>query len=115
MRGIWLIAGSVLLVATAAFHLTGLDSASEWLGGTRGRIVALLWATAAISWIFVALIWSFAALRPTSALRWPVWIAAMIPGMTGLLLLLGVDAGHPGGYMLIASAVLAAIGAWRMR
>jgi hypothetical protein len=115
MARIWLIAGSLLLAGTAAFHLTGLDSASQWLDGLRGRIVALLWASAAINWIFVALIWTFAAIRPSAALRWPVWLTAMIPAVTGLMLLLGVDAGHPGGYMLIGSSVLAAVGGWRLR
>ena len=115
MTRTWLIAGSLLLAGTAAFHLTGLESASEWLDGSRGRIIALLWASAAINWILVALIWTFAAVRPSAALRWPVWIAAMIPAVTGVMLLLGVDAGHPGGYMLIVSSALAAVGGWRLR
>lgn len=79
MPRIWLIAGSVLLGATATFHLTGLESASAWLDGARGRIVALLWAAAFVNWILVALLWVFAAARPSLALRLPVWISAMFP------------------------------------
>ena len=111
----WLIAGSVLLVATAVFHLTGLESASAWLGGARGQIVALLWANVAINWIIVALLWIVAAVRPSRSLRWPVVIAALIPLVTGVMLLLGVDAAHPGGYMLIGSSGLAVVGALRLR
>ena len=94
--------------------MTGLESVSGWLEGGRGTIVGLLWSTAALSWMLVALIWLFAAFRSSPALKAPVWISALIPVSVGLPLLTMVDAGHPGGYMLILSAVLAAIGAGRI-
>ncbi|MGH6659368.1 MAG: hypothetical protein ACREBM_06920 [Sphingomicrobium sp.] len=113
-RGL-LITGAILLAATALFHMTGLSSVSGWLEGGRGTIVALLWSTAAASWVIVALIWICAALRPSPALKMPVWISALIPISVGIPLLAMVDAGHPGGYLLLLSAVLAAIGAGRQR
>ena len=109
-----LIAGAVLLVATALFHMTGLDAVSAWLADDRGRILSLLWSTAALSWALVAVIWAYAALRPSAELKWPVWISALIPLSVGILLLALVDSTHPGGYMLLLSAMLAGAGAWRL-
>ena len=110
-----LIAGSVLLVATALFHMTGLSSVAELLGGDRGRIIELLWGAAALNWGVVALLWSYAAVRPAAALQWPVWISAIIPISLAFLLLGTIDPAHPGGYMLLVASALACIGAWRMR
>ena len=110
-----LIAGSLLLIATALFHMTGLASVAGWLEGDRGRIVGLLWSTAALSWAVVALVWIYAAIVPSATLRWPVLISAIIPLSLGLLLLAIVDPTHPGGYMLLVSAALACAGAWRLR
>ncbi len=110
-----LIAGAVVLFATALFHMSGLESVAGWLEGDRGRIVALLWASAALNWTVVALIWIFAAAWPSPALRWPVWISAIIPVSLALFLLSLVDPTHPGGYMLLLSAILAVIGGWRLR
>ena len=109
-----LISGAVVLVATALFHMTGLNSVSGWLDGDRGRIVALLWSTAAFSWAVVALLWIYAAFRPAEALRAPVWISTLIPLSVAILLLVVVEPTHPGGYLLLLSVVLAGIGAWRM-
>ena len=94
--------------------MTGLDAVSGWLAGDRGRIVSLLWSTAALSWALVAVIWAYAALRPSPDLRWPVWIAALIPLSVGILLLALVDSSHPGGYLLLLSAMLAGAGARRL-
>jgi hypothetical protein len=113
-RGL-LIAGALLLAATAVFHMKGLQSVSGWVEGGRGTIVILLWSNAAISWLVVALIWIAAAVRPAPALKLPIWISVLIPLAVGLPLLAVVDASHPGSYMLLLSAALAAAGAWRMR
>ena len=110
-----LIAGAVLLAATALFHMTGLASVAAWLDGDRGMILSLLWGAAAFSWAAVALIWAYSAARPSPALKWPVWISALIPLSVGVLLLALVDGTHPGGYMLLASAALAVLGAIRLR
>ena len=95
--------------------MTGLDSVAGWLEGDQGRILGLLWSSAALSWSVVALLWIYAAVRPSFQMRWPVWIAAIVPLSLGLLLLGMIDPAHPGGYMLLGSAALAGIGASRMR
>ena len=110
-----LIAAAALLAATALFHMTGLAMVSGWLDGPRGTIFELLWATAALSWIVVAAIWLYAALRPSPALKVPVWISALIPLSVGVPLLAMVDPAHPGGYLLLLSSALAAIGAGKQR
>ena len=115
MARIFLAAGAFVLIGTAMFHMTGLGEAATWLEGTRGRIVSLLWAVAALNWVIVASIWGFAATRPSPLLRWPVWISALIPGLVGAILLAAVDRAHPGGYLLILSAMLAVAGGWRLR
>ena len=104
-----------MLTCTAMFHMTGLSDAAAWLEGTRGRIVGLLWTVAALNWVIVASIWVFAAARPSPLLRWPIWISALIPGLVGAILLAAIDHAHPGGYLLIVSAMLAVAGGWRLR
>lgn len=111
---ILLLLGAVILVATALFHMTGLSAAAGWLDGGRGAIVGLLWSSVAFDWVVVAIVWIGAALRPASSLRLPVLLTALIPGCAGALLLATVDAAHPGGYLLLASTVLAWLGVWRM-
>lgn len=114
MSRVLLICGAVLLVGTAAFHSTGFDMAKGWVEGQRGIIVGLLWAMLAVDWLIVAAVWLYAGLRRLPALRWPVVITGFIPAICGTLLLATVDAGHPGGYMLLASAALGWAGAWRL-
>lgn len=105
-----LLVAALLLAATAAFHLTGLTMAAGWLDGERQRIVILLWLTPAVTWFLVAAFWLYHALRGPAP-GWPALVlTALVPLVVALPLLFYVSPLHPGGYMLLASSVLAVFG-----
>jgi len=110
-----LIAAAVLLVATALFHATGLTMVADWLPGDRGRIVSLMWLGMSVDWAVIAVLWLLVAWRPQAVLRPIVLISAIVPAFVAACLLGIVGSSHPGGFMLAGSAILAALGAWRLR
>lgn len=110
-----LIAGAVLLVATAAFHSTGLSMVAGWLPGDRGQVLGLLWLTPVADWSIVGLLWIMAAVRGRADWRAVVLISAIIPAFAAIGLFWVVGAAHPGPFMLAAATLLALIGAWRLR
>ena len=102
-----LILAALLLAATAVFHLTGLSMVAGWFEGEKRTIMMLLWITPAASWLLIAAFWLFRAVRGVT-LDWSVlMLTAAIPLLVGAPLLALVSAAHPGGYMLVASSVLA--------
>jgi hypothetical protein len=112
---ILLIAGALLLLATAAFHSSGGSMVSGWLQGDRGKILQLLWFLPPIDWGVVALVWLYVAWRPDRRFAPLVWLTAIIPLVMAIMLIAAVGAGFPGIWMLLGAAALASIGAARLR
>jgi len=109
-----LLLGSLLLLATAAFHSSGSAMVAGQIEGMRGRIVEMLWFVPPIDWVVVALCWAFVAVRGQRSLQPIVWITALIPFSVALMLLATVGIGFPGFWMLIAAVVLGVVGASRL-
>ncbi|MHA7818163.1 MAG: hypothetical protein ACX930_00795 [Erythrobacter sp.] len=103
---LFLLAGSLLL-ATTAFHMTGLAMVGTWMDGLQGRTITALWIAPAIGWVAVSAFW----LRHAFSAEPPSWgatlVTAAIPLAVALPLLLHITPTHPGGYMLIGSSALA--------
>jgi len=115
-RARWLlIAGAVLLIATALFHATGLSMVSGWLPGMRGRVLSLLWLTPVIDWFAVAILWLIAAWRLRSELRLIVLVSAIVPAFAAAGLFIVAGTSHPGPFMLAGAVLLAVLGAIRLR
>ena len=110
-----LIAGAVLLIATALFHSTGLSMVSDWLPGMRGQVLSLLWLTPVIDWFAVAIIWLIAAWRLQSELRLIVLVSAIVPAIAAVGLFMVAGTSHPGPFMLAGATMLAVLGAIRLR
>lgn len=110
-----LVAGAVLLIATALFHSTGLSMVSGWLPGTRGQIVSLLWLAPVADWSVVALLWIISAWRLRSDMRLIVLVSAIVPAIAAVALFIVVGTSHPGPFMLAGAALLAVLGAIRLR
>ncbi len=110
-----LVAGAVLLIATALFHSTGLSMVSGWLPGTRGQVLSLLWLTPVADWSVVAMLWIIAAWRLRSDLRLIVLVSAIVPALAAIGLFFVAGTSHPGPFLLAGAAVLAVIGAIRLR
>lgn len=110
-----LAAGAILLMATALFHSTGLAMVAGWLPGDKGQILSLLWLTPVVDWTIVALLWLFVAWYARADLRLVVFISSIVPAFAAIGLFAIVGASHPGGFMLAGSAILALLGAWRLR
>ena len=113
LRAPMLLVAGILLLATAGFHLTGWTDAASWIEGGRGRIVSLLWFSAAAGWIAVAAFWIHGAFAPSALSRSAVLATAVIPLVVAIPLLVMVSPLHPGGYMLALSSLLAVWGAKR--
>ena len=110
-----LIAGAVLLIATALFHSTGLSMVSGWLPGMRGQVLSLLWLTPVADWSVVALLWIIAAWHMRSELRVIVFVSAIVPAFAAVGLFMVAGASHPGPFMLAGAAALAVLGGIRLR
>ena len=111
----FLIAGAVLLIATALFHSTGLSMVSGWLPGMRGQVLSLLWLTPVADWSVVAILWIIAAWRLRSDLRLIVLVSAIVPAFAAVGLFMVAGTSHPGPFMLAGAATLAVVGAIRLR
>ena len=109
-----LIAGAVLLIATALFHSTGLSMVSGWLPGMRGQVVSLLWLTPVADWSAVAILWLIAARQLRRELRVIVFVSAIVPAFAAVGLFMVAGTSHPGPFMLAGAAVLAVLGAIRL-
>lgn len=104
-----LMLAAVLLAATALFHLSGLAMVAGWFEGEKRMVMILLWIAPAASWLLIAAYWLVEAVRRRVP-EWPVLLlTAAIPLTVGIPLLALVSAAHPGGYMLVASSVLALV------
>ena len=102
-----LAGAALLLAATAAFHLTGLEMAAGWLDGGPGRLVTLLWIAPALGWFVIAGFWAYHAAMGIVP-GWPALImSALIPACVGVPLLASISLSHPGGYLLLGSGLLA--------
>jgi len=110
-----LIAGAVLLIATALFHSTGLAMVSDWLPGMRGQILSLLWFMPVADWSVVAILWIIAAWQLRSNLRLIVLVSAIVPAIAAVGLFMVAGTSHPGPFMLAGAAMLAVLGAIRLR
>ena len=108
-----MLAGALLLLATAAIHATGCQMIAGWLSdlGPQQRYgLQLVWLTDSLSWFVVALLWLGAAWRPDRSWRAAGLMGALIPLLTGAGILL-IDPTFFGGYLLLISGGLGAIGA----
>ena len=115
-RARWLlVAGAVLLIATALFHSTGLSMVSGWLPGMRGQVLSLLWLTPVADWSVVAILWLIAAWRLRSELRLIVLVSAIVPAFAAAGLFIVAGTSHPGPFLLAGAAILAVLGALRLR
>jgi len=105
--------GTVLLLTTAAIHAAGQSMVEGWteaLDHRQRMAICLVWITDSISWAVVALIWALAAWRQERGLLLASAVGALIP----LFMFAGIMAIDPsffGGWMLLASALLALAGA----
>jgi hypothetical protein len=107
LRRVPLILAAALLAATALFHLTGLSMVAGWFEGEKRAVMILLWIAPAASWLLIAAYWLVEAVK-RRAPGWPaLLLTAAIPLTVGVPLLALVSAAHPGGYMLVASSLLA--------
>lgn len=114
---ILVLAGSLILAATAAFHATGYPDIAAWVDG-RGEPSFFASAVPAI-WLFPSLHWAAIAI----ALAVATWfrMAGLRPALCVIAALLVADAAlvtsavgpFVGSAMLIAAAMLYAIAAWR--
>jgi hypothetical protein len=115
-RARWLFgAASLLLAATAVFHATGHDMAASMVAAERQSIMRMIWLNATIGWLVVAAIWLAAAVRISRDRAGMAAIAALFPLASGVSLGVAVGPGHPGIWMLLASAVLALSASWSNR
>ena len=105
---------ALLLFATAAFHASGAGMVSGWLPGQRGEVLGVLWMVPVIDWAIVGILWLVTAWKADSRLAPLVWISAIVPLLVAILLIKAVGPTHPGIWMLIGAALLAAVGAARL-
>ena len=106
---------SVILFATAAFHASGASTVSGWLPGQRGAILDVLWIVPVVDWAIVGILWLAIAWKDDRRLAPLVWISALVPLLMAVLLVKAVGPGFPGIWLLVAAAVLAVIGATRLK
>ena len=107
-----LAVGAVLLLATAAIHASGCLMVSEWtesLGPERISGLQLVWLTDSLSWAVTALIWLAASWRPDKSWHAASLLAAAIPLLTGVGILM-IEPAFFGGYLLLVSGTLGAAG-----
>ena len=105
---------ALLLFATAAFHASGATMVSGWLPGQRGAVLDVLWVIPVIDWAIIGVLWLVTAWKDDRRLAPLVWISAVVPLLVAILLIKAVGFGHPGIWMLMAAAVLASAGAFRL-
>ena len=112
---ILLALGALLLLATAAFHATGLAMVSAWFSDERAGIMRLLWLTPTVDWTLVALFWAYVALKARADLRMLAIAAALVPTIAAIGLFRAIGTAHPGPFMLGGAAALAIAGAAALR
>lgn len=110
-----LIGASLLLAGTALFHATGHEMAATMVEPRVAPVQRMIWLNATIGWLVIAKLWLVAAFRPGREWALVAVLAAVYPIASGLSLWLAAGPGHPGVWMLLASALLAIIAAWSRR
>jgi hypothetical protein len=108
-----LIAGAVLLLGTATLHALGCDMVAGWLEELphqQSRGLQLVWLTDSLSWAIVASAWLVTAYRPDQPWRRASVVLSAIPLLTGVGIV-SIDPTFFGGYLLLASSLLGAVGA----
>ena len=109
----FIIAGTLLLLATAAVHGAGLQAVLGWLeglGAEQRQGLALVWLAVAFDWVVTAVLWSLAAWWLCREWLITGLVAAAIPLAVGAGTL-AIDPTFFGGWMLIGSAALFTLGA----
>lgn len=107
-----LIAGALLLSATAAIHATGTQMIAGWAADFepfRRYALQLVWLTDSFDWAVVAAAWLIAARYPTTSWRSAAMLLALIPAACAIGILF-IEPGFFGAYLLLASIGLAIAG-----
>jgi hypothetical protein len=109
----FLVAGTVLLSATAAIHMAGQPMVEGWLEGLDEQQRAglcLMWMAVAFDWIVTAVLWGLAAWWLCREWLITASVAAAIP-LAVAMGVISIDPRFFGGWMLAGSVGLFAIGA----
>lgn len=107
-----LVAGALLLLATAAIHATGTQMIAGWAADFepfRRYALQLVWLTDSFDWAVVALAWLIAARYPTSSWRSAAMLLAFIPAVCAIGIL-SIEPRFFGAYLLLGSISLAMAG-----
>ena len=107
-----LVAGALLLLATAAIHATGTQMVAGWttdFENFRRYALQLVWLTDSFDWAVVAAAWLIAARYPTSSWRSAAMLLALIPAACAIGILF-IEPRFFGAYLLLASIGLAISG-----
>jgi hypothetical protein len=107
---ILLTVGALVLIGTAAFHGSGAQMVSGWLGGERGAMLQTLWFIPVLDWAAVGLAWLFIAWRGGNRLAPLVWLLALIPAGAAAMVASSVGPYFVGVWLLAGAALLAVLG-----
>ncbi|HEY5712469.1 MAG TPA: hypothetical protein VIT38_11295 [Allosphingosinicella sp.] len=107
-----LIAGGVVLGATAVIHSTGTAMVDHWtvaMDEQPRAALRLVWLTDSFDWAVVAAGWLVAAWRPGTAWRYAAALLALIP-LAGAIGILRIEPTFFGGHLVLASVIMALAG-----
>ncbi len=114
MGRIFLMAAAALLLTTGIIHAGGQPMVGAWVADLpefQKRAISLVWITDSVSWAAVSAIWAAAAWKPERGWLGASAIGIVIP-LSMAVGIMTIDPSFFGGWMLLASMVLAGIGIW---
>ena len=107
-----LVAGALLLLATAAIHATGTQMIAGWTTDFepfQRYALQLVWLTDSFDWAVVAAAWLIAARYPSTSWSGAAMLLALIPAACAAGILF-IEPRFFGAYLLLGSVGLAATG-----
>lgn len=101
---------ALVLIGTAAFHVSGVAEISDWLAGERAILLAALWHMPAFDWLASAIAWLAIAWWADRRAAPLVWVLAFIPGGAAALIAVSVGPMFLGFWLLAGATALAVVG-----